>query len=64
MRKSKDALVRYTPDIDQGLSCSDIQLRKEAKLVNRTKKVVGKSYLQIFASNVFTFFNCAEASPT
>ncbi len=57
MRKSKDALVRYTPDIDQGLSCSDIQLRKEAKLVNRTKKVVGKSYLQIFASNVFTFFN-------
>ncbi len=57
MKKNKGTLVRYTPDINEGLSDLDISLRKEAKLVNRTKKVVGKSYLQIFASNIFTFFN-------
>ena len=49
--------MRYTPDINEGLTELDVQLRREAKLVNRVGKVVGKSYLQIFVSNIFTFFN-------
>ena len=57
MTKNKGTLVRYTPDINEGLTDLDVQLRRNAKLVNRTKKVVGKSYLQIFVSNIFTFFN-------
>lgn len=57
MKKSKSEIVRLTPDIDKGLTSLDVKSRKEAKLVNRTKKVVGKSYLQIFVSNIFTFFN-------
>ena len=57
MKKTKGILIRSTPDINEGLSELDVQLRMEAKLVNRAKKVVGKSYLQIFASNILTFFN-------
>ena len=57
MKKEKINIVRYTPDINEGLTQSEVQARIKAKLVNRTKKVVGKSYLQIFASNIFTFFN-------
>ena len=41
----------------QGLTEQQVKQRVEAKLTNKTKKIVGKSYLQIFASNVFTFFN-------
>ncbi len=57
MKKNKENMVRYTPDINEGLTDLDVKLRRDAKLVNRTKKVVGKSYLQIFMSNIFTFFN-------
>ena len=57
MKKKKGVLVRCTPDINVGLTELDVDLRKKAKLVNRQKKVVGKSYLQIFMSNIFTFFN-------
>ena len=53
----KKELVRIQPDINQGLSCEEVKMRLNARQVNRTKKVVGKSYLQIFASNIFTFFN-------
>ncbi|MCH5156672.1 MAG: HAD-IC family P-type ATPase [Clostridiales bacterium] len=57
MKKNKKELVRSTPDINIGLTELDVELRKQAKLVNRQKKVVGKSYLQIITSNIFTFFN-------
>ena len=57
MKKSKGTLIRYTPDINEGLTELDVQLRRDAKLLNRTKKTVGKSYLQIFVTNIFTFFN-------
>ncbi len=53
----KQTLTRVQPDINQGLTAAEVQLRVSAKQVNRVKKVVGKSYLQIFASNIFTFFN-------
>ena len=57
MKKNQGTLIRYTPDVNEGLTDMDVNLRKQAKLVNRTKKRVGKSYLQIFVSNIFTFFN-------
>lgn len=57
MKKNQGTLIRDTPDINEGLTELDVSLRKQAKLINRTKKHVGKSYLQIFASNIFTFFN-------
>lgn len=53
----KGEVIRQTPDIAKGLSSDEVQIRKNMKLVNRTKRVVGKSYLQIFISNIFTFFN-------
>lgn len=40
-----------------GLTESQVSQAIANKQTNRTKKVVGKSYLQIFASNIFTFFN-------
>ncbi len=40
-----------------GLSAEEVSLRIKNKQTNRIKKVVGKSYLQIFMGNIFTFFN-------
>ena len=57
MRNNKGVLVRGTPDINVGLTELDVELRRKARLVNRKKKVVGKSYLQIVTSNILTFFN-------
>lgn len=53
----KTTLTRVQPDINQGLTAEEVKMRVKARQVNRVKKVVGKSYLQIFASNIFTFFN-------
>ena len=53
----KQPLPRLTPDVNEGLSSSEVASRIANKQVNRVKKVVGKSYLQIFASNILTFFN-------
>ncbi len=44
-------------DISTGLTDAEVQQRIKNKQTNKSKKVVGKSYLQIFASNIFTFFN-------
>ena len=53
----KTQLPRLTPDVNEGLSSAEVASRVAAKQVNRVKKTVGKSYLQIFASNILTFFN-------
>ncbi|MCH5160013.1 MAG: HAD-IC family P-type ATPase [Clostridiales bacterium] len=53
----KAQLPRLTPDVNEGLSSAEVASRIANKQVNRVKKVVGKSYLQIFASNILTFFN-------
>ena len=53
----KQQLPRLTPDVNEGLSSAEVASRISAKQVNRVRKVVGKSYLQIFASNILTFFN-------
>ncbi|MCH5152681.1 MAG: HAD-IC family P-type ATPase [Clostridiales bacterium] len=57
MKRNKIDLARCKPDINIGLTELDVKLRRKAGFVNRQKKVVGKSYLQIFMSNIFTFFN-------
>lgn len=48
---------RYSPDIERGLSFEQVEERKNAKLVNKSKKAYGKTYTQIIVSNVFSFFN-------
>ena len=50
-------IERYNPDLKQGLSDEQVQLRKKQKLVNKSKKAYGKSYLDIIISNLFSFFN-------
>ncbi len=56
MSKKAD-LQRIQADINQGLTAEEVRERVQAKQTNKVRKVVGKSYLSIFASNLFTFFN-------
>ena len=49
-------ITEYT-DLYQGLTEAEVQQRVKQGKTNKLKKVVGKSYLQIFAGNIFTFFN-------
>lgn len=56
--KQKQTQYQYEkPDVSDGLTAEQVELRVKAKQTNKTKKVVGKSYLQIFVTNIFTFFN-------
>lgn len=48
---------RYDPDAKRGLSQGQVDLRIEDGLTNYVEKNTGKSYLQIFLTNIFTFFN-------
>lgn len=57
MKKKQSQFTYAMPDVNVGLTAEDVAMRQKAKQTNKTKKVVGKSYLQIFASNIFTFFN-------
>ena len=50
------AISQYT-DVNNGLTASEVRERQKSGRTNKLKKVVGKSYLQIFVSNIFTFFN-------
>ena len=50
-------IERFNADLKQGLSEEQVQLRKKQKLVNKSKKAYGKSYLDIIISNLFSFFN-------
>ena len=49
-------VTNYT-DVHQGLTETEVASRVKQHQTNKVKRVVGKSYLQIFASNIFTFFN-------
>lgn len=55
--KIQPTIERIQAESTQGLTAQQVKQRVESKLTNKTKKIVGKSYLQIFASNIFTFFN-------
>ncbi len=48
---------RYTVDYRQGLNKEQIDERISNNLINKTKVKSSKSYLSIFAKNIFTFFN-------
>ena len=50
-------IERYNPDIEKGLSSEQVEERKKAHLVNKSKKAFGKTYTQIIVSNLFSFFN-------
>ena len=50
-------IERFNPSVDQGLSFGQVEERKKAKLVNKSKKAFGKSYTEIIVSNLFSFFN-------
>ncbi len=58
-KKSVDLTVaeRYEPDSERGLTSEIVESRIEQGLDNYVKKRGGKSYLSIFISNIFTFFN-------
>lgn len=48
---------RYYPSIEEGLTSEQVTERMQHGYVNVNEKKGGKSYLSIFMSNIFTFFN-------
>ncbi|MDR0850755.1 MAG: HAD-IC family P-type ATPase [Christensenellaceae bacterium] len=48
---------RFKVDTSVGLSEAQVLQREKEKLTNKSKTKSTKSYLQIFAGNIFTFFN-------
>ena len=53
----KDKIEALETDPIQGLSSEEVSERIRSKLTNKTKQVIGKSYFEIFVTNIFTFFN-------
>lgn len=51
------SVERYEPDCEVGLSSETVQARIAQGCDNFVSKNKGKSYLTIFLSNIFTFFN-------
>ena len=54
---NSENIERFNADLKQGLSDQQVSLRKKQKLVNKSKKAYGKSYLDIIITNLFSFFN-------
>ena len=48
---------RYYPSLEMGLTTEQVNKRIEDGLFNYTGNKSGKSYLSIFLTNIFTFFN-------
>lgn len=58
MRKFRNSnIIRFQPFYDVGLSFIQVEQRENDKLVNRSKRVFGKSIAGIIYSNTFTLFN-------
>ena len=55
--KNFDSVERFEPDFKYGLKREQVESRNKEGLVNKTKVAVGKSYWEIFATNVFSLFN-------
>lgn len=53
----EDAVERFTPELDVGLTKDQIDTRFEQGLYNLTGKKYSKSLVNIFIENIFTFFN-------
>ncbi len=62
--RTKDDIVveRYNPDVDQGLSTDEVELRQMAGLANITDSGSSKSIPTIIRANIFTFFNLLNFS--
>ena len=54
---NEDKINRRKPTADVGLTKQEVEERINLGLVNKTKIVVGKTYLEIIFSDVFSFFN-------
>ena len=54
---NNENIERFNPNLKEGLSDEQVLLRKNQKLVNKSKQAFGKSYLEIIVSNLFSFFN-------
>ena len=48
---------RVNSDIEVGLSEEEVSTRKLAGLINKTKMIAGKTYWEIFHTDVLSFFN-------
>ena len=48
---------RVEADLNFGLNDEQVDLRIKEKLTNKTKKIVGKSYPEIFIKNLCSFYN-------
>ena len=48
---------RFYPDVESGLSNEQVGIRMAQELNNVSKLNKGRTYWNIFASNIFTFFN-------
>ena len=55
--KNEDKITRVIPDIKTGLSNEQVEERTKLGLTNKTRVVVGKTYLEIIFTDVFSFFN-------
>ena len=51
--KNEEQIKRLTPAIGHGLPNDQVEERTKLGLVNKTKVVVGKTYLEIILSDVF-----------
>lgn len=57
MKQTQTQSLLEKPDVKVGLTSAQVDAHIKAKQTNKVKKVVGKSYLQIFVTNICTFFN-------
>lgn len=57
-KKKQTVLIeRFSPNVVNGLSNSQVEERKKNKLVNKNKIKSSKTYLGIILENTFTYFN-------
>ena len=47
----------FTPDINNGLTSSQVEQKKKEGKINKIYTKTSKSYTQIFIGNFFTWFN-------
>ena len=57
MENKETTITQYNPNIDYGLNDEEVKSRQDDHLTNKTKKIIGKSYPEIFIKNLCTFYN-------
>ncbi len=55
--KKENNVQRIDPALSKGLTKEQVEERRKAGLVNKTKVVVGKTYFEIILTDVFSLFN-------